>query len=180
MKTKHKLFLIGMILLAGLAGAGSIKVWSAGEYITSTDINANFAHIHNQMVGGHGARLINADVSASAAISHAKLATPALVPKIWVTTDSCAGATDGGSGGTCTLLDSSGVTSVTAGTTGNYTVTFPARGSANYGVLVNSHTSLGGCSPGARTATTVAVFCWNSANAAADSLFTLMILDSEN
>jgi hypothetical protein len=180
MTTRRRLFILGAVLLAAVAGAGSIKVWSTGEYITSTDINANFAHIHNQMVGGHGARLVNADVSSAAALSHAKLATPALVPKSWVVIATCAGATDGGSGGTCTLADSSNITSVTAGTTGNYTVTFPARGSANYGVLVNSHTSLGSCGPTTRSTTTVGVYCWNSSNAAADSIFTLMILDTEN
>lgn len=179
MTTRRRLFILGAVLLAAVAGAGSIKVWSTGEYITSTDLNANFAHIHNQMVGGHGARLVNADVSSSAAISHSKLATPSLVPKLWVATDTCNGATDGGSGGTCNLLDSSGVTSVTAGTTGNYSVLFPARGSTNYGVLVTGAGTGNICVPGARTTTTVAVFC-SASGVGANALFTLLLMDTEN
>lgn len=180
MITRRKLFILGAVLLAAVAGAGSIKVWSTGEYITSTDLNANFAHIHNQMVGGHGARLVNADVSNSAAISHSKLATPALVPKAWAVIDTCVGSTDGGAGSTCTVPDKSVVTSVTVGATGTYTVNFPARANANYGVLVNSHTALSSCGPTSRSTTSAGVYCWNSSNNAADSIFTFMLLDTEN
>lgn len=180
MTTRRRLFILGAVLLAAVAGAGSIKVWSTGEYITATDINANFTHIHSQMVGGHGGRLLNADVSSSAAISHAKLATPALLPKAWAVTDTCVGSTDGGAGSTCTVPDKSVVTSVTVGATGTYTVNFPARANANYGVLVNSHTSLSSCGPTARTTTTTTVYCWNSSNNPTDSIFTFMLLDTEN
>lgn len=73
----------GIVLVSGIAFSSSIKVWASGESLSTADLNGNFAHIHNLMVGGHGARLVNADVNASAAIAHSKLATPALVPKAW-------------------------------------------------------------------------------------------------
>lgn len=109
------------LFIATVALAGPIKVWVAGETITASDINANFAHIHNLMVGSHGARLVNADVSASAAIAHSKLATPALLPKaIGARVLPC-------DGGTCTWNVNSGFTSTFVRTfAGQYTLTLVA------------------------------------------------------
>src|SRR5687767_8565450 len=45
---------------------GAIKSWSTGETIGNAEMNANFTHIHTNMVGGHGGRLTDIDVSASA------------------------------------------------------------------------------------------------------------------
>src|SRR3990167_4139156 len=88
--------------IAGIAYASTLKTWTTHEALTSTDLNSNFAHIHTTMVGGHGARLTNSDVSSSAAIAHTKMATPGLLPKAWVMTGSgCTG--DGGSSQPCTI-----------------------------------------------------------------------------
>lgn len=180
MTTRRRLFILGAVLLAAVAGAGSIKVWSTGEYITSTDINANFAHIHNQMVGGHGARLVNADVSSAAAISHAKMATPSVLPKAWAINDTCLGTTDGGTTPQlCTLLDSSGITKVEANFAGFYTVTFPARGSSNYGTLVSAMEADTVCNATARTTTTSVIAC-EFAGTPTDAHFTFLLMDTEN
>ena len=125
---KQRLAVAAILGVALVAFAGPIKTWSAGEVITANDLNANFQHIHNLMVGGHGARLVNSDVSASAAISHSKLATPALLPK------AMGGIYTACDGGTCAWNVSSGFTStITRAGTGQYAVTFSsARANANY------------------------------------------------
>lgn len=88
------------IVAAGLfafsAYAGAIKTWNTNDTLRSTDLNANFDHIHNRMVGGHGARLIDSDVNASAAISHTKLKQPGLIPKAMAAIVACDGAAAGG------------------------------------------------------------------------------------
>jgi hypothetical protein len=61
-------------LSAALAFAGTIKTWGTHDVLTAADLNANFQHIHNTMVGGHGARLVDADVAGNAAIATSKLA----------------------------------------------------------------------------------------------------------
>ena len=120
---------VGIIATSALAGP--IKVWSGSEYITAADLNANFTHIHGTMVGGHGARLVDADVNANAAIAHSKLATPGVIAKSIFTIGS---GTTGCSAGTCTLTGTAGVVpTVTFNTTGNYTITLPAaRTDANW------------------------------------------------
>ena len=60
-------------LLSFVAFANPIKTWLAGDVITAADLNSALGHIHNTMVGAHGPRLVNADVSASAAISLSKI-----------------------------------------------------------------------------------------------------------
>lgn len=131
---KQRIAVAAILLIAVVALAGPIKVWSAGEVITANDLNANFQHIHNVMVGGHGARLMNVDVNASAGISHSKLATPALLPKV------VAGTYSPCDGGTCYWNVSSGLGSTfTRGAIGQYTVTFAsARSNANYIPIVTA------------------------------------------
>ncbi len=144
---KQRIAVAAILLIAVVALAGPIKVWSAGEVITANDLNANFQHIHNVMVGGHGARLMNVDVNASAGIAHSKLATPGLIAKsvfqVGTGTTACAA-------GTCTLNAVSGVTPVvTFNSTGNYTVTIAARTNANYVPLITPQycgATSGGCS----------------------------------
>jgi hypothetical protein len=98
--------------------AGAIKVWQSGEDVTSTDLNANFAHIHGKMVGGHGARLVDADVNASAAIAYTKLdlAGDRLIPRAWGYTSGCAVPS-------CTISSSKNVTSIARTGAGRYTIT---------------------------------------------------------
>ncbi len=129
---KKRLAVAAILSVAVVALAGPVKTWSAGEVVTANDLNANFQHIHNLMVGGHGARLVNGDVSASAAISHSKLATPALIPK------AMGGIYTPCDGGTCTWNVNSGFTStITRSGTGQYAVSFgTARANANYVPIV--------------------------------------------
>lgn len=97
---------------------GAIHTWTTGDRLNAADLNANFQHIHNLMVGGHGARLVDGDITASAAISSSKLAAYRLIPRAWVVMDNVCVAP-----ATCTITASVNIASVTSGTTGNYTVT---------------------------------------------------------
>lgn len=169
--------LVFLLALGGVALAGAIKTWVSGETLTAADLNSNFAHIHNSMVGGHGARLVNADVSASAAISHTKMATPALLPKAWA----FVGAAGACGASPCTISASSGVSGVTRGGAGTYSVTLsPARANAVYGVLVTSGTGALYCIGIPASALLVTVVCYDAAGAVTDATFTVQILDDDN
>lgn len=96
--------------------SGAIKTWSSGETLTSADLNANFQHIHNLMVGGHGARLVDSDISSLANISSSKLAAYRALPRAWVYATNCTGAS-------CTVSASYNVTSIARSGAGRYTVT---------------------------------------------------------
>lgn len=76
---------LAFLLAASIGFAGSIKTWSSNDVLTSSDLNGNFQHIHNTMVGGHGARLINADVASNAAITYTKVTVSPATPKCWGT-----------------------------------------------------------------------------------------------
>lgn len=182
---KHAPTLLALAVVASLSLAGPIHTWSVGEVITSTDLNAALSHIHGTMVGGHGPRLVNADVSGSAAIAHTKLAGPALLPKVWGTFD-CASTP-----GTCSFLVGSATSSAVFNSTGTYTVTLPAaRTNAVYGVMISewadTSTSNITCHGSTQTTTTVDVRCSKSnpdagaTDVAADARFTFEILDDNN
>lgn len=129
-------FAVLAAMFAGYAAvAGPIKVWSSGEILTAGDINANFSHIHNLMVGGHGARLVNADVSTTAGIALSKLATPTLIPK------AAAGiSTDCNAIGACTTDYNVGFSAIAAlSTTGSYKYTFSTvRPNTGYGIHIGT------------------------------------------
>lgn len=123
---------IGLVT-GSMALAGAIRTWGSGETLTASDLNATFSHIHNTMVGGHGARLVNADVSASAAISMSKLATPELLPKAWAYVASDCTVTP------CTIAQATGVSAITRLATGVYTVTWSTpRSDAIYSVFITA------------------------------------------
>lgn len=108
-----------------LVTSGAIKTWIPGETVSGSDLNSALAHIHGKMVGGHGARLVNADVSASAAISFSKLEDNFLIPVAWGRFD-C-------NSGTCSIISSSGVTSISRAGAGSYAVTLTVtRPDTNY------------------------------------------------
>lgn len=162
------------LLVAGIVNAGAIKTW-ATETLTASDLNTTFQHIHNNMVGGHGARLVNADVSSSAAISHSKLATPALLPKyvVFVTSD-CAASP-------CTLAYNSGLTSITRSGAGSYVANFTARTDATYGVVVTAADSASrSCTNTAKTTTTASFVCTDMADVNTDTGFTFILWDNDN
>jgi hypothetical protein len=181
---KNKLGILAALVIGVAVMASPLHTWVVGETLTYADINANFSHIHSLMVGGHGPRLTNADVNGSAAISHAKLATPALVPKIWVTgTTPCTTTI-------CTMSDSSPAGVVVNRTSeGVYVMTFPAaRANAFYGVLISTladPTIV--CSPLSRATSTLAFNCVKMTSYdggiggigyPTDAAFTVLIMDT--
>lgn len=104
-----------VLLLGGYALSGPIKVWSNGERLNATDLNGNFADIHNAMVGGHGPRLVDADVSGSANIAYSKIQNGTNIPRAWAFARDC-------DGGACTVIGSN-VTTIGNSATGEYAVT---------------------------------------------------------
>lgn len=88
---------------------GAIKVWSNGDNLNAADLNANFAHIHNSMIGAHGARLVDSDVSATAALSSSKFSDYRMIPRAW-------GSVATGCTASCSLPAKQHVTSATVAT----------------------------------------------------------------
>lgn len=174
------MFIAGVVCAVVLthkpAQAGSIKTWT-NEQLSPSDLNTTFQHIHNNMVGGHGARLVNADVSTSAAIGHSKMATPALLPKAWATLSAACGASP------CTIAAGSGVTSITRSGAGLYVVTYPARANVNYFAMVVSNTTGQPlCTAAIAGATSTSVTCFDDAATpvATDGQFNFLLLDDDN
>jgi hypothetical protein len=54
--------------VAALLMAGPIKNWTSNEYITYTDLNNNFNHLHASVGHGHGPVITAADISSNAGI----------------------------------------------------------------------------------------------------------------
>lgn len=175
-----------MLATMGDALAGAIKSWASGEYLLSGDLNANFNHIHNTMVGGHGARLMNADVSASAAIAHTKMASPALLPKAVAIVGSQVGGGTACTSGTCSLgfMQPASFFSVAHTATGKYTVTMSARANAVYVPVVTTFHSTDTavvCEPVTFTTTTFEVWCEVAADASdLDTVFMITFYDNDN
>lgn len=176
-------WLVPSLLIGALVYAGTIKTWSNGEVLTASQLNANFQHIHNLMVGGHGARLVDADVSAAAAISTSKLAAYRLMPRTWVTM-SFANAACGTAAGACTETSPTGTT-IVGNAVGLYTVTLGyTAADTTYGVVITPVSNGGAvnstCIVGnVPTTTTFLVYCENDANppVAADTGFTAVVYD---
>ncbi len=183
---KKHLPIIVVAIIAAIAYAGPIKTWSSGETITAGDLNANFAHIHNTMVGSHGARLVNTDVSASANIAHSKLANPAVLPK------AMGGVVTACSSGPCSWGFNSGHSATFArASAGNYTMTLSApRPNAVYGAVATCGGT--GANPcvcsirsGTISTTTYQVDCSvfitdGGVQQNADTAFTVSVFDNDN
>lgn len=169
-------------VLGGVAWA-SLKVWSTGEIIRSTDLNANFSELNTTKVGGT-VKLTNSDVSTSAAIAHSKLATPALLPKAFAAVNSTCNSSP------CTLTSSSKVTTITRSGDGAYAVTLAyAPANASFGVFlyVNSAhwASYGlGClvTNLQQSAPQFTIACNRTSDGAAEdpSGFTILVMDNDN
>lgn len=180
---KLKIVVAAVLVVALAALAGPIKVWSAGEYITAADLNATLTHLHSSVGHGHGPVVVNSDISASAAISHSKLATPSLLPKAWAALDDSVDCT----AGSCTISEAVNISSVTrGGAAGQYTVTFTSpRPNAAYAVLISGASDAVGntrCQvSGATAAASFDVICYvASTGAGQDGYFSFMILDLDN
>lgn len=153
--------------------SGAIKVWSSGEDITSTDLNANFAHIHNKMVGGHGARLVDADVSPTANITTSKLAAYRFIPKAWVV-GQCNGTT-------CVILESENVTSV-ARSGGNNTVTLAyTPTNATFATVISYNTGKGFCNTQglSTSAPQITAHCYDDTGTTVEGVYTILVFDAD-
>lgn len=163
-----------VLITAGFAYGGAIKSWSNNEVLSPTDLNANFSHIHGTMVGGHGARLVNSDVSTSAAIAHTKMATPALLPKAWAYVASTCTSDP------CTRAASSGISAVNWVSAGNYTATLSYTPADNaFGVLLTGHAQVY-CWMSARSvaAPHITFSCDNAAGVQTNAGFTILVMDN--
>ena len=178
---KHALLVALAVPL--LAVGGALATFYDGYPLRAADMNANFNHIHTTMVGGHGARLVNSDVAATAGIAHSKLATPQLVPKAWaVTAPTCSLLGDGGYTA-CPVTAGYGVTSITHATTGEYLVTWTTpRPNVAYGVIVSIITGTGAsCTDYSHSTTFALLRCYTSAGALTDVYgFTVLIMDDDD
>ncbi len=165
-----------MLILSAVAVGGTIKTWVNGDTLIAPDLNAVFQHIHNNMVGGHGARLMNSDVNASAAIAHSKLATPALIPKAWGLNDTNCGVP------VCNnpLTVSSGIASVSHTATGTWIITWStARVDALYVVFATAREINTSCITRDLTTTTATVVCYTASTGVATNAFwQVLMLDN--
>lgn len=187
--TKMRAVLVILGLMSTLAVASAIKVWSPGDVLSTTDLNANFSHIHSLMVGGHGARLVDADVSGSAALSHSKLATPGVVAKSVIIVG--AGTSTPCTAGTCSLAMSAGsVPTVTWVATGRYSLVYSARSDAYWGLTVTPlycGAAAAGCWCNVQTGvstTSATVECFSATLtptiAGVNAVFTAVLWDNNN
>lgn len=169
--------LFTLMLVGAIAAAGGIKTWVNGDTLTVTDLNANFAHIHNSMVGGHGARLVNADVSTSANITYTKIENGRGIARAWAEVSATCACP-----GTCTVTESLNVTSITCAATGVYTVTFSYTATdADFLVIANTAGTSGNKCEGVSTSTTTATInCLDlDTPAATDSTFGFIVMDGD-
>jgi hypothetical protein len=182
----------GLFVFTPLAFAGSIHTWTTNERLKSADLNSNFQHIHNALVGGTHTAIVNADLSGSAAIAHSKLATPALVPKAWGRVTSLCNVV-----GACTVGQSSKITSISYSTTGvnHYDVVLAyTPTNANFAVLAQmtgSAGEFGVCVPYAHQTSSphfkvqcylysAATFGAGSGTAVATQVFSVFVFDTNN
>lgn len=161
--------MVGAVLITSMP-AWALKVWTAPERVTIAQLNANFAEVANN-------NLTNANLASDAAISHSKLATPALVSKAWVELDAVCG------GSPCTIGDSRQVTSVTRSGAGVYVVNLSVTLSATTAPLVTVGEDDKNCRYTAKSTTSVTISCKTNgtdlvAPAASDTKFTMVIWDS--
>ena len=169
--------------LYGEAQASSIKVWTTNEVLKASDLNTNFAHIHNTMVGGHGARLVASDVATALSV---------LFTDAWAIVGTPGGtACDGAAaaGTACAVIEQTGVTQVSSNATaGQYRVNLSySPANAFFPVVVTSHTATVDCrTTGAFTAgagdgngTNFLVVCTNTTtDAATNAVFSFVLMDT--
>lgn len=154
--------------------ATSLKVWTSGETIRSSDLNSNFAALN-----AYTGLITNARIDPAAAISHTKLATPALLPKAFVQVGTTCGSSP------CTITESSGVSSVTWTSTGYYTVNLSVGlKNANFAAFafprLSSATAKVFCQIDGQDLSFFIVKCFNDVGAATDVAFNALVMDADN
>ena len=175
-------------LFAGLSFAGAIKRFAPGQAMSASSVNANFKHLHDTMVGQHGARLVDADVSPDAGITYNKLASHELLTKAWYF---CGTGTTTIAGTDCTNTAGSGTnypvyislceaSPTAAGADGNYRCYFNTnRPNATYGVIVTATQNDVECEVLSKTVGYFDLFCFVSPGASgSDTGFQLFVMDN--
>lgn len=194
MKTNLKYLAPLLLGFAAMAWATMPKTWSTGERVTATDLNSNFSHAEANLKGSGHTLIVNADISGSAAITHSKMATPALLPKAWGVVGLTGACNGGAAAGTaCTVDANSGVTAVKSnGTTGEYRVDLAfSPANAVYGVMVTSMTRDAYCvvdltslalqaGAGDANGTNFVISCETDASADVNAVFTFTVLDNDS
>lgn len=177
-QTELKIWLVAFVVcVCGLAYAAHLHTFSSNEALTASKLNANFAHLEASAARNHGAVIVNADISANAAIAHSKLQVPGLMPKAWAVVNNCTTAT-------CTVPEaSSRISGVTRSAAGTYTVSFsPALGDVDYAVSLTHMSGTAGrfCSVTTYGTTSFGVLCYNVPGAAlVDSGFGFVVMDND-
>lgn len=128
-----------LLVLSTLAWGGAVYRFRDGTHLAASHVNYNLKHLHDSMVGEHGPRLVDGDVSADAGIAFSKLAIPALVPVAWGYFGTCITTADGTD---CSNQNDQGLNFAearvgAAGADGLYTVWLDSsRTDTNYAVIV--------------------------------------------
>lgn len=169
------------IISAALATAGGIKTWNSGDTLDASDINANFQHIHNAMVGGHGARLTNSDVSSSANIGYTKIQNGRGIARAWADVE---GTCSGVPPIACTVDESLNITSITKTATGQYTAVLGYTATDNvYLAIAHSFSSTVLCWAQSASTTQVTIVCSDYDAAigptATDAAFGIVVYDGD-
>lgn len=156
MKRHLAMISAAMLIAAGLAWAGGIKTWSAGERVSAADLNANFSHIHNSLRGAGHTLITNADISSGAAIGASKIAFNDLLPRGYAfLTTFCTG--ENAVGTACTSISSGRLASSikSHGSVGNYDVHItPNPTNANFILQLQSYSATTLCIPTGQAAVT--------------------------
>lgn len=178
-----KKILAGLLLLmTGVSFAGTIHTFSNGEVLTADNLNQAFQHIHNTMVGGHGARLVDADVSSSAAIAASKVAgLSGNVPKMWAFLPDANKACGSGVSACTIKKPASSSLTITGLGAGTYNVTLGYTATdANYAVFATafSGVSMGTCMLVSQITTSFQITCSDLATPTnRDSGFSVIVYD---
>ncbi len=177
MKKYAAVFLL--VTVAVTAYATGLKTWTTRETVSATDLNANFAYVDSRAGHTGAAAIVNADISASAAIATSKLATPTLMPKAWAT--SYDGLAPRDSDGLCTIVGSK-VTSITRHTQGIYDVVLAYTPvNDKFAILVTCYTNgqklYGSHSAISLSPPQFAIICYNEGGAAEDTHVSFIIMD---
>lgn len=168
-------------LLCAQPAWAALKVWTSHETVLSTDLNSNFSQLSAGAVGMGTALLTNAMVSASAAIAHSKLATPALIPKAQAFVGTACSSSP------CTIDDGSGFSGITRTSTGLYVGTYSSTLTATATVVITplmnqpaDATHFYACWVKAETTTTVTFTCGNAdgSTAVEDVAFSIVVWDT--
>lgn len=144
-----------------------------GQPLTADQLNGNFAHLHNTFTAG----ITNANIASNAGISHAKLATPGLVPKAVGGIGTFAGSYCTVNGPCTDLLSGSmNVSAITRAGPGAYYVNFTQPPAAGAFPVIASVTTAPDfritCNSTAATTTAITIHCFNQGTGAdADANF---------